>query len=86
MPNLDPWVNQNNNNYEDMATNTINKFENYLLFIKMERQEMIHPSSHPTYNKRQQNIIEMIDWVLETYRAGANTKMTNQENEEQEVK
>ena len=61
MPNLDPWVNQNNNNYEDMATNTINKFENHLLFIKMERQEMIHPSSHPTYNERQQNIIEMID-------------------------
>ena len=26
---------------------------------------MIHPSSHPTYNERQQKIIELIDWTLE---------------------
>ena len=81
MPNLDPWVNQN----EDTATKTINKFENHLLSIRAERQEMIHPHSHPTYNRRQQKIIEMIDWALEKYRAGTNKKMTNQENEEQEV-
>ena len=84
MPNLDPWVNQNNN-YEGMTTKTINKFENYLISIKIERQEMIHLNSHPTYNERQQKIIEMIDWVLEKYKAGANIKMTNQQNEEQEV-
>jgi len=79
MPNLDPWVNQN----EDMTTNTINKFENHLLSIRAERQKMIHPKSHPTYNERQQKIIEMIDWVLEKYLTTvANTKMTNQENEE----
>jgi hypothetical protein len=53
-----------NNNYEDTATKTINKFETHLLSIRAERQEMIHPSSHPTYNERQQKIIEMIDWVL----------------------
>jgi hypothetical protein len=53
MPNLHPWVNQNNN-YENMTTNTINKFENHLLSIKTERQNMIHPNSHPTYNERQQ--------------------------------
>ncbi|HEX6647472.1 MAG TPA: hypothetical protein VF047_09855 [Nitrososphaeraceae archaeon] len=35
---------------------------------------MIHPKSHPTYNERHQKIIEMI-----------NTKMTNQEIEEEEV-
>ena len=81
MPNLDPWVNQNNNDYEDTPTKTINNFENHLLSIKTERQKMIHPNSHPTYNERQQKITEMIDWVLEKYRAGANTKMTNQENE-----
>ena len=46
---------------------------------------MIHPKSHPTYNERQQKIIEMIDWVLEKYKAGANIKMTNPHNEEQEV-
>ena len=84
MPNLDPWVNQNNNNYEDTATNTINNFENHLLSIRAERQEMIHPNSHPTYNERQQKIIGMIDWTLEKYKAGATIKMTNQENGEQE--
>jgi hypothetical protein len=56
MPNLDPWINQN----EDIATN---KFENHLLSIKAERQKMIHPNSHPTYNERHQKIIELIDWT-----------------------
>ena len=84
MPNLDPWVNQNNN-YEGMTTKTINKFENHLISIKVERQEMIHPNSHPTYNERQQKIIEMIDWVLEKYKAGANIKMTNQQNEQEVI-
>ena len=82
MPHLDPRVNQK----EDMTTNTIDKFENHLLSIRAERQKMIHPKSHPTYNERQQKIIEMIDWVLEKYKTTADTKMTNQENEEQEVK
>ncbi len=84
MPNLDPWVKQNNN-YEDTATKTINKFENHLLSIRAERQEMVHPKSHPTYNERQQKIIETIDWVLEKYKTTANIKMTNQQNKEQEV-
>ena len=66
MPNLDPWINQNNNDYEDTATKTINKFENHLLSIRAELQEMIHPSSHPTYNERQQKIIELIDCVLDS--------------------
>ncbi len=43
MPNLDPWVNQN----EDITTKTIDKFENHLLSIRDERQKMIHPNSHP---------------------------------------
>ena len=46
MLNLDPWVNQN----ENMTTKTINKFENHLLSIRAERQNMIHPNSHSTYN------------------------------------
>ena len=46
-----------------MTTKTINKFENHLLSIKTERQNMIHPNSHPTYNERQQKIIELIDWT-----------------------
>ena len=82
MPNLDPWLNQNNNNYEDMTTNTINIFENNLLSIKTERQNMIHPNSHPTYNERHQKIIEMLDWTLEKYKAAANTQNMNQQNEQ----
>ncbi len=82
MPNLDPWLNQNNNNYEDMSSNTINIFENNLLSIKTERQNMIHPNSHPTYNERHQKIIEMLDWTLEKYKAATNTQNMNQQNEQ----
>ena len=84
MPNLDPWINQNNNKNEGhMATKTINKFENHLLSIKAEHQKRIRPNLHPTYNERHQKIIEMIDWTLENYKAAtANTKKTKQ-NEEQ---
>ena len=71
MSNFDPWVKQNNNDYKIFYKKTINKFENHLLSIRDERQEMIHPNSHPTYNERQQKIIEMIDWVLEKYKTGA---------------
>ena len=63
MPNLDPWINQNEEHIV-----TTNKFENHLLSIRAERQEMIHPSSHPTYNERNQKIIELIDWTLEKYK------------------
>ena len=78
MPNLDPWVNQNEEHM--LATNTItNKFENHLLSIKTERQKMIHPNSHPTYNERHEKIIEMIDWTLEKYKeATANIKKMKQ--------
>jgi hypothetical protein len=82
MPNLDPWINQNE---EHIVTKTMtNKFENYLLSIRAERQEMIHPSSHPTYNERHQKIIELIDWTLEKYRTVANINK-NQHNGEQEI-
>jgi hypothetical protein len=64
-----------------VATNTItNKFENHLLSIKTERQKMIHPNSHPTYNERHQKIIKLIDLVLEKYKA--NKENTQQENEQ----
>ena len=79
IPNLDPWVNQN----EDMTTKTINIFENHLLSIKTERQNMIHPNSYPTYNERHQKIIEILDWTLEKYKAAVtNTKKMNQQNEQ----
>jgi hypothetical protein len=73
LPNLDPWINQNE------ATN---KFENHLLSIKAERQKMIHPKSHPTYNERHEKIMELIDWTLEKYKAAIDIKQNNQQNEE----
>ena len=72
MPNLDPRINQNNNNKnEDTVTKTINKFENHLLSIKAKRQRMIYPNCHPTYNERHQKIIKLIDWTLEKYKETA---------------
>ena len=70
MPNLDPWINQNE------ATN---KFENHLLSIRDERQKMIRSNCHPTYNERHQKIIELIDWTLEKYKA--DMENTQQEDE-----
>ena len=55
------------------------EFENHLLSIKTERQEMIHPNSHPTYNERHQKIIEMIDWALEKYNATTDTQKINEQ-------
>ncbi len=52
MPNLDPWVNQNE---EHIISN---KFENRLLSIKAEHQKQIRPNLHPTYNEHHQMIIE----------------------------
>jgi hypothetical protein len=68
MPNLDPWI------YENEDTN---KFENQLLSIRDERPEMIRPNCHPTYNERHQKITELIDWTLEKYKEN----MKNTQNE-----
>jgi hypothetical protein len=65
MPNLDPWINQNNSNKNEehmMFTNIItNKFENHLLSIKAEHQKRIRPNLYPTYNERHKNFI-LIQW------------------------
>ena len=75
MPNLDPWINQNE------ITNT---FENHLLSIKTEHQNQIRPNlHHPTYNERHEKIIELIDWTLEKYKDSL--KKPQQYEEEQEV-
>jgi hypothetical protein len=55
MPNLDPWINQNE------ATN---KFENHLLSIKAEHQKRIRPNlHHPTYNERKNNIASSLPFL-----------------------
>ena len=79
MPNLDPSMNQQSEEKSPLPS----KFENYLLSIRDERQEMIRPNCHPTYNERHQKIMELIDWTLEKYRA--NMENTEQQNDEQEV-
>ena len=53
-----------------------------MLFIRDERQEMIRPNCHPTYNERHQKIIAMIDWTLEKYKV--NMEKT-QQNEQQVI-
>ena len=55
------------------------EFENHLLSIKTEHQKMIHPNSHPTYNERQQKIIEMIDLTMDKYKTAANTQKMNEQ-------
>ena len=76
MPNLDPWINQNEEHMATTKTIT-NKFENHLLSIKTERQKMIHPNSHPTYNERHEKIIEMIDLTMDKYKTAVNTQKMN---------
>jgi hypothetical protein len=88
MPNLDPGMNQQNSNRNDGNEEqqqekeefiTSNKFEKQLLSIKDERQRMIRPNCHPTYNERHQKIIEMIDWTSEKYKVAANTQKINEQ-------
>ena len=66
-----------------MTTNTINIFENHLISLKDERQKMIHPNLHPTYNEHHEKIIELIDWTLKKYKEAAvtNTKKKKQNEE-----
>ena len=61
MPNLDPWINQQSNRIEEEQSTITRKFENHLLSIRLERQNRIRPKLHPTYNERQEKIIEMTD-------------------------
>ena len=71
MPNLDPWINQfeNDERITTIAITTTleeekNRFENYLLFVRTECQKAIERNSHQhsTFLQRYQKIIEMIDW------------------------
>jgi hypothetical protein len=70
----------------DKSNEAINTFENHLLSIKAERQNMICPKSHPTYNERHEKIIALIDWTLEKYKTAATNYIeNNQQTEEQEI-
>ncbi len=80
MPNLDLWINQNNNN-ED--TTTISNFENCLRSIGVQYQKIRLNADHPISNERYEKIIEMIDYTLEKYRAAVNKENNIQQEHEE---
>ena len=75
MPNLDPSMNEQIEEESPIPS----KFENDLLSIRDERQRMIRPNCHPTYNERHQKIIELIDWALLKYRDNIENAQLNEE-------
>jgi hypothetical protein len=75
MQNLDPWPNQQSEEESPKPS----KFENHLLSIRDERQRMIYPNCHPTYNERHQKIIEWIGWALLKYRDNIENAQLNEE-------
>jgi hypothetical protein len=83
MPNLDPWLNKQNENDQQQqqqqqrrSSNTeaaiageeSTKLVNHLLSIRSHNQKQIKPNCHPTYNEDHEKRIELIDWVLKKYK------------------
>ena len=67
MTNLDPWINQYENEHHhtitEQAEENISKFGKHLLSYRDECQKTIEHNSHqhPTFLERYQKIIEIID-------------------------
>src|SRR5215203_2919773 len=83
MPNLDLWINQQNNNNEDITT-TISNFENCLLSIRDQYQKIRLNSDHPISTERYKKIIEMIDHTLEKYKEAVNNENNIQQQQQQQ--
>src|SRR5829696_4930151 len=83
MPNLDLWINQQNNNNKDITT-TISNFENCLLSIRDQYQKMRLNSDHPISNERYEKIIEMIDHTLEKYKEAVNNENNIPQQQQQQ--
>jgi len=83
MPNLDLWINQQNNNNEDITT-TISNFENCLLSIGDQYQKIRLNSDHPISNERYEKIIEMIDHTLEKYKEAVNNENNIPQQQQQQ--
>ena len=79
MSNLGSWIKQLNSNKNEEESIIPSKFENDLLSIRDERQRIIRPNCHPTYNERHQKIIELIDWTLLKYRDKIENAQLNEE-------
>jgi hypothetical protein len=92
MPNLDPWLNQNENNQQQQqrinstatAEKESTKLEKHLLSVRAHNQKQIKPNCHPTYNEDHEKRIEIIDWTLKKYKDSL-LKNDKQENEEQVI-
>src|SRR5918994_1664681 len=89
MPNLYPWLNQNENDQQQgRITNTAiteeNKLVNHLLSVRVQNRKQIKPNCHPTYNEDHEKRIEIIDWVLKKYKDDLllKNKINQQQNEE----
>src|ERR671921_2723293 len=90
MPNLDPWLNQNENDQQQgRITNTAiteeNKLVNHLLSVRVQNRKQIKPNCHPTYNEDHEKRIEIIDWVLKKYKDGLSSRNNQQQNNEEQV-
>jgi hypothetical protein len=83
MPNLDLWINQQNNNNEDITT-TISNFENCLLSIRDQYQKIRLNSDYPTSNERYEKIIEMIDHTLKQYKEAVNNENNIPQQQQQQ--
>lgn len=77
MPTLDLWINQQNNNNQDITTKMSN-FENCLLSIRDQYQKIRMNLGHspPISNEHYEKIIEMVDHTLEKYKE----TVTNENN------
>ncbi len=88
MPNLDPWINQYENDQITIGEEVENnKFENHLLSYRMECQKTIERNSHqhPTFLQRYQKIIEIINWTLKRYRIVIKRNKIQQQQNEQDL-
>ena len=91
MPNLDPGINQYENEHHrtitEQAEENIRKFKKHLLSYRDECQKTIEHNSHqhPTFLERYQKIIEMIDWTLTRYNIVIQRNKIQQQYEEDVV-
>ncbi len=91
MPNLDPWINQYENEHHHTITEqeegNISNFENHLLSVRNECQKIIERNSHqhPTFLQRYQKIIEIIDWTSKRYRIVIERNKIQQQQNEKDI-
>jgi hypothetical protein len=71
MSNLEPWINQYDDENDQITEEAYIKYENYLLSIRAKFQSILEKDllyQYPNYLANYQKTIEMIDWTLNRYR------------------